>query len=117
LFEQNGGKAFWVQNLINKAITSGQRWVLTTFPFGALRNDPGTSLFWHINNTRIQVGRNGIFGVRLYHYMTKEIHNRMQLSKKHMIYEVIYCFQIEQFQSLLIPTYFCTIEHVFGATL
>jgi hypothetical protein len=79
-FEQKGGRAFWVQNLINKAIKNRDPWVLGTFPFAAKCNEPGESLFWYRNNTKIQVGRNNLFGIKLFHYTTGIKKNRVELT-------------------------------------
>jgi hypothetical protein len=80
LFEQRGGKAFWVQNLINKAINARKTWVVTTFPFAASESDSGGAAFWHIRNTKVTVG-DTTYGIKLFHYTTGNIQNTIELTK------------------------------------
>jgi hypothetical protein len=80
LFEQRGGKAFWVQNLINKAINARKPWVVTTFPFAASESASGSSFYWHIKNTKVTVG-DTTYGIKLFHYTTENIQNTIELTK------------------------------------
>jgi hypothetical protein len=80
LFEQRGGKAFWVQNLINKAINARKPWVVTTFPFAASESDSVGAAYWHIKNTKVTVG-DTTYGIKLFHYTTENIQNTIELTK------------------------------------